>query len=342
MGSRTQYVKSGDVSIAYRVEGEGDLTLLSIPGAISHMALEDLNPATARIWDRYSRFCRSVRFDKRGTGLSDRGTSALAIADQVPDVEAVRCAVGAERVALSGLSQGAAVALLYTLTHRGRVSHLILSQGLVCDGRDPYAPLAQSEPLTRWDEFFTGLDGDFAAFTQSFARTCFPEVPEEGLEGFTNYLQATASPDTFKALWQGIVGLDLRPCLGEITVPTLVIHSSGDQHHPVSHGRYAAEHIPNSRFVELASKAHIPAFDERATEQLLAAIEEFLTGRVESAAARRFATVLFTDIVDSTVRQRQHGDQAWKSILDDHHRGAQRLISQFGGRVVELRLLSLA
>ncbi len=96
----TRHLKSGDVSIAYRVRGEGEPTLIYVPGAISNMALEDIGPGLGRFWERAARICRSVRFDKRGTGLSDRGTSALSIQDQIPDVEAVRrpaarvCATG--------------------------------------------------------------------------------------------------------------------------------------------------------------------------------------------------------------------------------------------------------
>lgn len=331
----TRYVKSGDVSIAYRVRGEGEPTLIYVPGAISNMVLEEVGPG-ARYLERAARICRTVRFDKRGTGLSDRGASALSIPDQVPDVETVRQEVGAERVALSGLSQGSAVAVLYALEHPERVSHLILSQGVVCDARDPYAPAEKAEPLTDWDDFFAGLEDDFAAFSRRFAETAFPGIPDDQLGGMTNFLQATASPATFRALWQGVVGLDLRPRLAELDVPTLVLHTRGDRHHPSAHGRYYAEHIRNARYVELDSDDHVPFFEESVADHALAATEEFLTGRVEHAAARRFATVLFTDIVDSTAQQQRRGDSAWKGVLEAYHGEAQRLVTQFGGRVVEL------
>jgi len=331
-----QYLKSGDVSIAYRVEGSGEPTTLFVPGAISNMALEAMDPALARFGERTARISRTVRFDKRGTGLSDRGTLALGIEDQVPDIEAVRLAVGAERVALHGLSQGSAVALLYALQYPERTSHLILSEGLVCDAADPYQPMSPENVLTDWEEFFGDLDDDFAGFSQRFARAAFPDSPEEALAGMTEFLQATASPATFRALWQGIVGLDLRPRLSEISVPTLVIHAAGEHHHPVAHGRYFAEHIPNARYLELDSNRHVPMTDEDMGDQIAAAIEELLTGTVEHTAARRFATVLFTDIVGSTEQQQRRGDAAWKTLLEAHHGEAGRLVAQFGGRVVEL------
>jgi pimeloyl-ACP methyl ester carboxylesterase len=332
----TRYVKSGDVAIAYRVAGSGEPTLLFVPGAISNMALDESLPPFARFVERLGRFCRVARFDKRGTGLSDRGAEALGIADQVPDVEAVRAKFGAERVALLGLSQGAAVSVLYALEHPERVSHLILFEGLVCDLWDPYAAPGSSEPLTSWDEFFGRLDDDCGDFSRRLARTCFPDAPDEGGSEMADFLRATASPATFKALWQGIVGLDLRPRLAELRVPTLVLHARGDRHHPAAHGRYFGEQIPGARYVELDSNSHIPFFEDEATDQILTAIEEFLTGGVVHTAARRFATVLFTDIVNSTAEQKRRGDTAWKGLLEAHHAEAQRVVAQFGGRVVEV------
>ena len=226
--------------------------------------------------------------------------------------------------------------MLYALEHPERVSHLILAEGVVCDARDPYQPLSQENRLADWDEFFGRLDDDFADFSQRFARNAFPDAPDGTLEGFTEFLRATASPATFRALWQGIVGLDLRPRLAGLSVPTLVIHARGDRHHPVAHGRFYADHIPNARYFEVDSTSHVPMATEAASDQILAAIEEFLTGRVENVAARRFATLLFTDIVDSTAQQQQRGDLAWKGLLEAHHGDAQRLVTQFGGRVVEL------
>jgi pimeloyl-ACP methyl ester carboxylesterase len=334
--SQIQYLKSGDVSIAYRVEGSGEPTTLFVPGAISNMAFEGMDPGLARFWERASRIGRNARFDKRGTGLSDRGTTALGLEDQVPDVEAVRQAIGADRVALHGLSQGSAVAVLYTLQYPERVSHLILTEGLVCDAADPFQPMSPENVLTDWDEFFGDLDDDFADFSQRFARNAFPEAPEETLGGVTGFLQATASPATFRSLWQGIVGLDLRPRLAELSLPTLVIHAAREQHHPVAHGRYYAEHIPNARYLELDSDLHVPMTEEAMGDQVLAAIEEFLTGTVLHTASKRFATVLFTDIVGSTEQQSKRGDAAWKSLLETHHAEAERVVTQFGGRVVEL------
>lgn len=334
----TRYVKSSGVSLAYRIHGEGGTTLLCVPGALAHLALDEAIPGFARFLERLTRFTRVVRFDKRGTALSDRSSTPLTVADQVPDVEAVREASGAERIALYGLSQGVPVAILYALAHPERVSHLILGEGVCCDRWNPYDDAGDKRPLLDWDHFFADIEDDFEAFSHRFARICVPDATDEDLAAVTEYLRATASPSAFESLWRGIVDLDLRSRLAEIDIPTLVFHAKGDRHHPVEHGRFLAEHIPNARLLELDSDAHVPIFDEpEVADAIPAAIEELLTGEVSHTAQRRFATLLFTDIVGSTAEQQKRGDEAFRSVLQLHAADATRIVEQFGGRVVEFR-----
>jgi class 3 adenylate cyclase len=108
------------------------------------------------------------------------------------------------------------------------------------------------------------------------------------------------------------------------------------RHHPVAHGRYLAEHIPGARYLELATDFHVPGVDPAISDQIATAIEEFLTGSIRHTAERRFATVLFTDIVDSTAQQRERGDRVWRAILEAHEATSRRLVERFGGRVVEV------
>lgn len=135
-----------------------------------------------------------IRFDKRGCGLSDRSAAPPTVPQQVPDVEAVRAATGTERVALWGLSQGAAVAVLYTLAFPERVTHLILVEGISCDARDPYQPASEDNRLTDWSEFFADLENDFEAFTHKFAGVCFPGVDEATQSAIADFFRATAGP----------------------------------------------------------------------------------------------------------------------------------------------------
>src|SRR3990172_3877244 len=136
----TKYMKSEGVSLAYCITGDAGPTLLHVPGALGNLALEEQGPNGLRYFERMSRFCRAVRFDKRATGLSDRSAAPPTLDQQGPDVDAGRQAVGAGQGALSGLSPGAAVAILYTLKFPERVTHLILVDGVSCDARDPYLP----------------------------------------------------------------------------------------------------------------------------------------------------------------------------------------------------------
>lgn len=130
--------------------------------------------------------------------------------------------------------------------------------------------------------------------------------------------------------------IDLRPVLKQLACPTLVLHARGDRHHPVAHGRYLAEHILGARYLELDTDFHVPAVDQAISDQIATAIEEFLTGSIRHTAERRFATVLFTDIVASTAQQRERGDRAWRVILEAHEATTRRLVEQFGGRVVDV------
>ena len=332
----TKYVKSEGVSLAYRISGDAGPTLLHVPGAISNLALEEIDPNGLRYFERMSRFCRAVRFDKRATGLSDRSAAPPTLTQQVPDVEAVRQAAGAEQLALNGLSQGAAVSILYALKFPERVSHLILVDGVCCDARDPYLPMSDENTLEDWPRFFGLMQDDFEAFTLEFASICFPGAPAAMHEATAEFLKATAAPSAFEALWRGIVAIDLRPVLKAIACPTLVLHARGDRHHPVAHGRYLAEHIPGARYLELDTDFHVPSVDPAISDQIATAIEEFLTGSIRHTAERRFATLLFTDIVASTAQQRERGDRAWRAILEAHEATTRRLVEQFGGRVVEV------
>lgn len=228
------------------------------------------------------------------------------------------------------------MAVLYTLAFPERVTHLILVEGISCDARDPYQPASEDNRLTDWSEFFADLENDFEAFTHKFAGVCFPGVDEATQSAIADFFRATAGPAVFESLWRGIVGFDLRPELKDVSVPTLVIHGVRDQHHPVAHGRYFAEHIPRARYLELDTAFHVPHIDPAVQPQMLVAIEEFLTGTVRHSAERRLTTVLFTDIVDSTAQQRAQGDQAWRNVLQLHEANTRRITDQFGGRLVEI------
>ena len=267
--------------------------------------------------------------------MSEHGEVPPTIEAQVPDVDTIRRATGAERMALCGLSQGAAVSLLYARRFPERVSHLILVEGVCRDAADPEQPLSKDNALMDWDAFFESAERDFAEFTLDLARMAFPSFSAETHERLAGVVRRTVTPASCRALWQGVVGLDLRPILEEIKVPTLVIHARGDRHHPVEQGRYMAKHIPGARYLELDSDCHLPSMEEKQVPEMLVAMEEFITGTVHHTAERRIAAILFTDIVGSTDHQRARGDLAWRDELEMHQANTKRVVEQFGGRVVD-------
>lgn len=339
---QTRYAKSGGVSLAYQTTGGADLNLVYVPGAAAGLSVAMDFAPTARYVEGLSRFCRLTRFDKRATGMSEHGEIPPTIEAQVSDVDTIRRAAGVQR--MYGLSQGAAVALLYAHRYPERVSHLILAEGVCCDGDDPERPLGPDNAMhpfgadhetSDWEAFFDAAETDFANFVLEFIRALFPSFSPEAHERLAAALQLSVTPSSCRALWSGVVGLDLRSVLPEITVPTLVLHARGDRHHPVSHGRYMAEHISGARYLELDGSAHMPNMDEKLVPEMLVAVEDFLTGGVPHTAERRVATILFTDIVGSTDLQRERGDRAWSDLLELHRANSKRLVEQFGGRVVD-------
>ena len=330
----TQYVTSEGLSLAYQVRGNGP-ALLHLPGAISHLAMEDAHPGFARYSERLGRFCRLIRFDKRGTGLSDRSLRPTTIEQQLVDVEAVRQATGADQAAIVGHSHGASLAALYAATYPEHVTHLILVNGVCCNAADPFAPLSDENQLMDWDRTLEVMATDFPRWSRAFARLAFPNARGGALDSIIEYVQATASPGAFQSIWRGMQSMDLRPSLRRITAPTLVMYSRGDRLVPPSHSRYFAEHIADARIIELATNTHLLMADEKPAAQCVVAIEEFLLGSASHSAERVVVSVLFTDIVDSTGQQQARGDQAWSGVRKAFETESTRQVAQYGGRVVQ-------
>ena len=327
-----RYAQSGDVSLAYSVLGEVGLPVILIPGIVSNLAMDSSNPLLARFYERIGQFSRAVRWDRRGTGLSDQSAEPLPLAEQARDLEVIRAAVGFERFALIAHSHGTALAASYAAAHPERVTHLVLIGGVVCDARDPGDP--GSPPLAPWDRLFEATQ-DFAAYVTRFVAAAAPSA-EPGLRArIENMIKASVTPRMQRLLIAQVRDLDLRGVLPGIRVPTLVMHQGRDGVFSPAHGRYFGAHIPGARYIELESDAHLFFADAASTAMVLTALEEFLTGSVVHTADRVMTTVLFTDIVDSTVAQRRMGDEAWRALRKSFEANSRRLAEQFGGRVVQ-------
>lgn len=328
-----QYAKSGDLQIAYQVLGEGPLDLVFVPPFLWHLEYCWEDSAISRFLERLASFSRLVLFDKRGMGLSDRFEGVATLEERMDDVRAVMDAVGLERAALFGVSEGGPMSLLFAATYPERVQALALCAVFARTKRAPDYPWGVT---SEWvEEFAAGLKEHWGR-DGLMAPLVAPELRSDpnALEFWARFERNCASPGTAFAMMRLSLEIDVRPVLSSIHVPTLVVHHTDDPIVPVGGARYLAEQIPSARFVELPGDAHSVFHVD--LDALLGEVQEFLTGtRPVLEPNRVLATVLFTDIVDSTRRAAELGDRRWREVLENHHAIVRRELVRFQGREVD-------
>jgi pimeloyl-ACP methyl ester carboxylesterase len=330
MQLETRYAKSGEVNIAYQVAGEGPLDLVLVPGFVSHLELDWEESRYAHFLERLASFSRLIRFDKRGTGLSDRPGGLPDLETRMDDVRAVLDAVGSERTTLFGYSEGGPMSILFAGSYPERTTALVL-YGTYAKRRDPdedypWAPTwevrqAYAEEVERdW-----GWEADMHRMS--------PSADDAMARWWAARARAAASPGAARDLILMNSQIDVRALLPAIRVPTLVLHRSGDRDSRPEEGRYIAERIPWARFVELEGEDHFPSIRG---DEIVDEVEEFLTGvRRGPDPERILATVLFTDVVGSTEHAVALGDRRWRDLLAAHHTAVRRELDRFRGREVD-------
>jgi len=328
---QTRYAQAPDgVSIAYQVLGDGPRDLVWVPGWVSHLEAAWEEPTLARFFERLASFSRLILFDKRGTGMSDRGSvSELpTLETRMSDVLAVCDAVGSDRAALLGVSEGAPMCALFAATYPGRTTAIILFGGYARRLEAPDYPIGSS--LEAREAFHEEIARDWGGPVGLDIRAPSRIHDERFRANWARYLRMGASPAAVLALTRMNAEIDVRPILESIRVPTLVVHRSGDRTIPVEAGRYLAEHIPKASLVEVPGDDHLPWIGD--PDRVLGEIEEFLTGvRHQAEPDRVLATVLFTDIVGSTKRAAELGDKAWGELLHAHHAVVREQLARYGG-----------
>jgi pimeloyl-ACP methyl ester carboxylesterase/class 3 adenylate cyclase len=327
----TRYARSGDVSVAYQTVGHGSIDLILILGIVSHVEfMHESVPGWTDLLRRLSGFARVVTFDKRGQGLSDRMSGVPSLEERMDDVNAIMAAIGSKRAALVGVSEGAPMSILFAATYPERVSHLVLWSGFArFTNTTDFTLMFPEEAVFRLAKHHGS--GAFIKGTMP-SRATDPHL----ISQIARLERLSASPGAFKALLQQNTLIDVRQILPNIRVPTLVLHCAKDVLVPVENGRYLASQIPGAKYIEYTDGAH--ACFEGDLPKLCGEIEEFVTGKRESALPdleRILATVLFTDIVDSTNRAVQMGDQSWHRLLDEHDRMARRMVDKYRGNLVK-------
>ena len=331
--SEVRYAQTRDgLSLAYRVDGDGPIDLVFVPGFVSHLELLWEAPDNARFLNGLSAFARLVTFDRRGQGLSDRPAQPPTLEDGMEDVAAVIDAAGLERPALFAVSEGGPMSLLFAATHPDRTRALVLwgtyARVLSDDG---YPEGVEREAFERLFELSrTDWGGPVAVRAWAPSRRDDPEFAR----WWGRFLRASSSPKGALDLLGLYEEIDVRDVLPAIAVPTLVMSRTGDRMTPPRMGRYLAERIPGARFTEVPGEDHLVSTEH--PEQIVGEIEEFLTGtRREREPDRVLATVMFTDIVGSTERAAELGDRDWRRLVERHDELVRRAIDRFRGRPIK-------
>jgi DNA-binding SARP family transcriptional activator/pimeloyl-ACP methyl ester carboxylesterase len=268
--SRISYVETGGVNIAYQVVEGGPADLLMIPGWISHLALDWEEPYWVRWCERMTAFARLIRFDKRGTGLSDRPTGVQMLEERMEDAHAVLDAVGVKQVHVLGWSEGGPLAMLLAATHPERVESLVLYGTQACFRREPDYPWGATEEKRQTFSAAVAREWGALAFASHFA----PRGDDQFARRWAAYQRAGASPSAAAELNRMNLAIDARSLLPEIHVPTLVLNRRGDPIGAPDAGRHIAENVEGGRFVELEGDDHIMWLGD--SEALCAEIERFV------------------------------------------------------------------
>jgi class 3 adenylate cyclase len=315
------------------VFGEGDLDLVLVNGYLGHVELVWDNEPATRFLEGLGSFARVINFDRRGSGLSDPVAEAPTLEQRMDDVRAVMDAAGSERAALMGISEGVSMCILFAATYPDRTQALVAYGGMARATADDDYPWAN--PAGALVEAGTELIGPHWGQGASVEFAAPSQADNPDTRAFFGRLErSTASPGMLRSLVAMFLDIDVRDVVPTVHVPALVLHRRHDPLVNVGNGRWLAEHLPDARLVELPGEDHNPWYQD--ADITIGEIQKFLTGTRGSVEAERtLATVLFTDVVDSTRTAAELGDERWRQLLERHHRIVREAIVGFGGREVK-------
>ena len=332
-----RYAQGGEAQIAYQTLGEGPRDLLFHFGFPSHLELQWEHPAVARFYRRLASFSRLILFDRRGTGLSERGREMHGFEEQMDDIRVVMDALGSEQCCHVGVSVGGRVALLFAATYPERTTAVATIAG--------HPATLKAEPDYPWGSSPEELEYVIEAVLQGWGSVGNLDellsqlAPSVANDPFTRdwwfrFVRSAMSPREVAEDLRALAPVDIRKVLPTVRVPTLIMHRSHDRMADIRASRYMAERIPGGRFVELPGEDELPFFGDQ--DAILDELEEFFTGvRPTPRSDRVLATVFFTDIVGSTKRASELGDRRWREVLEVHDSLVRRELSRFGGREID-------
>jgi class 3 adenylate cyclase/alpha-beta hydrolase superfamily lysophospholipase len=327
----TRYARNAETTIAWTAVGSAPTDLLFIPGFISHVEHLWEQPGLAGFFERLVGFTRLLIMDRRGCGLSDPRTAALELEDEARDVLAVLDAAGSERTVLMGYTTGGPLAITTAALAPERVQAIVLyaSMARAVADDDVDWTFDEAERRQMWSRLAEvwGTGSNLELVAPSRADDPWMKAWMGRME------RLSSSPGELMRLVEYVGDHDVSTLLGELRVPTLILHRTGDRLIDVRHSRYLAERIPGARYVELEGVDNLPGAVD--SSDILGEIEEFLTGGRSLTVARELLTVLFSDIVDSTGHAARLGDAPWRDLLAAHDAAVRREIDRFGGREVK-------
>ncbi len=330
----TRYARNGDVHLAYQVHGTGPIDMVFMPGTFVVMESYDEHPLLARFFRRLQSFARLIILDRRGLGQSDPlGPEGAPSADVwAEDLAAVIEHAGAQQPSILAGFDAGIPSMTLAATRPEAIASLVIVNGYSHFLRsDDHEAGLDPESQQRYEAAIEHGAGDSGFDVLSVLA---PTVSSD--ERFRSWWDRSgrrgASPATALTLIDANLAIDVRGCLARISVPTLVLHKTGNAMCPIEQGRYLADHIPDAKLVEIPGPDHLIWVD---ADGILDEAEEFLTGVRAAPVDRVLATVLFTDIVDSTKQASELRDRRWRDLLDQHDQIVRRVIERQSGRVIK-------
>lgn len=331
--SEIRYAKSGDVNIAYEIRGEGPFDLVFVPGWWSHLEIARSSNEAGWFLDRLASFSRVIRFDKRGTGMSDRVSGPATLEQRMDDVRAVMEAAGSSRAVLYGVSEGGPMSILFAATYPDRTRALVIYGSYPRRVSAPDYPWAPTPDW--WQQYAEDIERHWGvdAFDIELRMPSRADDPM-ARAAWVESRRRSMSPGAARALAEMNAKIDVRHVLPSIRVPTLILNCVGDRVTSIEGARYMAARIPGARLVELPGEDH--GFQRDVAEIILAEVQEFLTGvRPTPESDRILATALFTDIVNGTAKAAELGDRGWRELVERHHALVRTELERYRGREVD-------
>ncbi len=328
--SETRYAKSGDLSVAYQVIGDGPRDLIFVPGIISHVEFFHELPGYTEFLEGLASFARVVVLDKRGNGLSDRVMGASSLEDRMDDIRAVMDAVGSKQATLFGVSEGGPISLLFAATYPARVDSIVLYETFVCYGGVPgHTDVWEHDAHREFTDFMLERYGTGWSLL-GFGTSRIEDPRTVTLWGQAERL--SNSPGGVRAMYEALLETDVHAALPSVQAPCLVVHGTTMSMFE-QQSRYLAEHLPNARLVTLDGVDHFPWFAD--VDKVVSEVEEFVTGTRSAVADERvLATLLFTDIVGSTEQAATMGDRRWHEVIENYYGLIRRCVERFRGHEV--------